>query len=97
MVGLQLRRFMSDFTDPIVDTPESPPVEPVIPVGLSTRLLQIVGAAFAAVSAVTAVLNGDHSQETITFAVLSATSFFFLAGGRYAQAVARELRKVWEV
>lgn len=65
-----------------------------IPVGLATRVTAVVGAGFALVAAVTAVLNGDHSQETITFAVLSALSFFVLAGGRYAQAALGRLARL---
>lgn len=83
--------------DPILNTPESPPAGPVIPVGLATRLMQIVGAGFAVIAGVTAVLDGDHSQTTVVALILSGVSFFVLAGGRYAQAALAELAQFWGV
>jgi hypothetical protein len=72
--------------DPVTSTPESPPVGPVVPVGLATRLGQIVSAIFGLIALVTAVLNGDHSQETITSLVLMTVTVVTLMGGRYLQA-----------
>jgi hypothetical protein len=60
---------------------------PVIPVGLATRVGAVVGAGFTLVGLVTAVLDGDHSQETITAMILAAVAFVTLMSGRYAQAV----------
>jgi hypothetical protein len=66
-----------------------PTVElPEIPKGLATQIGQIVGAAFALIALVTAVLDGDHSQETVTALILSAVTFITLMAGRFAQAYA---------
>lgn len=67
-----------------------------IPVGLATRLGQIVAAIFGLIALVTAVLNGDHSQETILALILSAGTVFVLMGGRYAQAALANLAHVLE-
>lgn len=61
-------------------------MEPTIPVGLATRIGLIVASIFGLVSLVTAVLHGDHSQETITSMILAGVTVFILLGGRYAQA-----------
>lgn len=61
---------------------------PEIPKGLATTVGQVVGAAFALIALVTAVLDGDHSQETITALILSAVTFITLMAGRFAQAAA---------
>lgn len=66
--------------------PESPPVPPVIPVGLATKIGYVVGAGFAAVAAVTTVLDGDLTPETVTSMILSVLTFITLMGGRYFQA-----------
>lgn len=69
-----------------MNAPQQPPVAPEIPVGLATRIGQVVAAIFGLIALATAVLNGDHSQETITALILSAVTVFVLMGGRYAQA-----------
>lgn len=56
--------------------------------GLATQIGQAVGAAFALIALVTAVLDGDYSQETITALILSAVTFVTLMAGRFAQAYA---------
>lgn len=76
--------------------PQSPPA-PVIPVGLATRLLQIVGAAFAVVSGVTAIVNGEVTADTVYFAVIAAANFLTLAAGRYVQAAFAFLAHTWEL
>jgi hypothetical protein len=59
-----------------------------IPVGLATKLGQIITAIFLAVALVSAVLDGDHSEATVTAMILSVVSAVSLMLGRYAQAVA---------
>lgn len=83
------------MTEPLVDTPTSPPASPVIPVGLATRIQAVVGSLFFLIALISAVAKGDHSEQTITALVLAALSFFVLAGGRYAQAALAELAKRW--
>ena len=63
-------------------------MHPDIPKGLATQIGQVVGAGFALVALVTAVLEGDHSQETITALILSAVTFVTLIVSRSAQAAA---------
>lgn len=69
--------------------PASPPE--VIPVGLATKLGGVVASLFALVSLVSAVLDGDHSQETVISLILAAVTVFVLMGGRYAQAALKAL------
>jgi flagellar motor component MotA len=57
-----------------------------IPIGLATKLMAIIGSLFGLITAVSVVIHGDLSQDTVTTMILSAVSFFILAGGRYAQA-----------
>lgn len=57
-------------------------------VGLATKVGTLVAAIFGLVALVTAVLDGDHSQETITALVLTAVTVWTLMGGRYLQAAA---------
>lgn len=64
------------------------PTPPEIPQGLGSQIGKAVGAAFALIALVTAVLQGDHSQETITAMILSAVTFATLMAGRFAQAYA---------
>jgi hypothetical protein len=74
--------------DRSLNPPSSPPAEPVISQGLATRVGQVSGAVFGLVALITAVLDGDHTAETITALVLSALSLLTLMAGRYAQAYA---------
>lgn len=79
------------------DPPESPPAGPVIPIGFSTRVAQVVGAIFGLIALVTAVLDGDHSEETITALILAAVTVVTMLAGRYAQAVAAYLADFFQV
>jgi hypothetical protein len=64
-------------------------VDAGIPVGLATKIGALVAAAFGVVAGVTAVLHGDHTEETITSLVLAAATVWWLMKGRYDQATAR--------
>jgi hypothetical protein len=64
---------------------------PVLPIGISTRVAHTVVAITAAISAVTTVLDGDHSTETITFAILSVITAVVWIGGRQVQAALTNL------
>lgn len=77
------------------DTPSAPPAEPTIPVGLATRLGTAVAAVFGLIALITAVLEGDHSQETIIALILAALNVFIVLGGRYAQAALAEFARRW--
>jgi hypothetical protein len=57
-----------------------------IPVGLATKLGIVVSAVFGFVAALTAVLDGDHSQETILTMILAAATVIAVIGGRMGQA-----------
>lgn len=59
---------------------------PAIPVGLATKIGQMVGAGFAVVAAITAVIGGDVTEETVTAMILSGVTFITMMGGRYFQA-----------
>lgn len=63
-------------------------VDTQISKGLATQVGQLVGAAFALIALVTAVLDGDHSQETVTALILAGITFVTLMAGRFAQAYA---------
>lgn len=63
-------------------------IETQISKGLATHVGQAVGAAFALIALVTAVLDGDHSQETVTALILAGVTFVTLMAGRFAQAYA---------
>lgn len=73
---------------PATESTATVKVETKIAKGLATHVGQVVGAAFALIALVTAVLDGDHSQETITALILSAITFVTLMAGRFAQAYA---------
>lgn len=79
-------------TPPVVP---APPV--VIPVGIASRLMALVGAAFAVVAAVTAISNGEVTADTVYFAVISAVNFVTLAAGRYTQAAFALLANTWGI
>lgn len=61
-----------------------------IPVGLSTRLGLIATAVLAVAALVAAVLNGDHTTETITALIGAVITLVTVLQGRYGQAQARE-------
>lgn len=66
---------------------------PDLPVGLATKLTAFVAAVFYAVGAITAIVDGNVTQETVTAAVLGTAAVITLALGRYAQRVAQILSK----
>lgn len=66
--------------------PETPVVLPKIPVGFATKFGVFATVAAAAVAAVTAILNGDHSDETIGALVTAGATAFALIKGRSEQA-----------
>lgn len=78
-------------TTVVLTTP--PPEE--IPIGFSTKVGSVVSAIFGFIALVTAVLHGDHSQETITSLILSGVALFIVLGGRYAQAALAQLARRW--
>jgi len=55
-----------------------------------------VAAVFGLIALVTAVLHGNHSQETITALILAAVNTFTVLGGRYVIAKQTELAKAWD-
>jgi hypothetical protein len=61
---------------------------PQIPVGLATKLGLILGALATLITAVLAILDGDHSQETLGAAVFAAANFVAVILGRSQQAAA---------
>lgn len=63
-------------------------IDPIrhIPFGLASKLMTLVAAGAYAVAAITAIVEGDKSQETITAAILGTSALITLALGRYAQA-----------
>lgn len=66
----------------------SPVVAPEIPKGIATKYGQAGTVLFGVFAAVTAVLKGDHTPETLTFAAMSASALITLMAGRFAQAAA---------
>lgn len=77
---------MSD-TSPL-NPPDAPPAGPVIPEGLATKLGKLLIAAFAVTALVTAVLDGDHTPETLMALGGSIATAITLILGRSAQAYA---------
>lgn len=65
-----------------------PAATDTIPEGLATRLGKYATALLAVVAAVTAVLEGDHSQETLLAGAGAVAVLLTLMGGRFAQAAA---------
>lgn len=70
------------------NTPDSPPVGPVIPEGLTTKLSKIVLAASAVVLAVFSILEGDYSEEQIGALVTGLVTLVSLTQSRGKQAAA---------
>lgn len=62
---------------------------PSIPVGLATKLGLLAAALSSAFAAVTAILNGDHTPETITALLVAGASVYAVVSGRMAQAAAQ--------
>lgn len=59
-----------------------------IPVGLGTKLGALGTLALAAVALVAAVLDGDHSQETLVALAGAVIALCTTIAGRYVQAAA---------
>lgn len=78
---------MSDVTD----TPTAPPKPPVIPVGLGTQVGLAATAVQWLVALVTALLAGDHSEETITALITGGVTLATVIAGRMIQAAAAYL------
>lgn len=76
------------MTDPLTDTPTSPPAQPVVPVGLGTQVGLAAAAAQFAACVLTVFLDGDHSQETILTLVTATVTLVTVLVGRFAQAYA---------
>ncbi len=63
-------------------------MHPEIPVGLATKL-GAVGAGIAGlIAGVTAILDGDHTETTITGLLISGGLIYSVVSGRSKQAVA---------
>ncbi len=59
---------------------------PAIPDGHSSKLLKLGVALSVLIGAVTAIIEGDHSSETITAAAVAASLLITYAAGKFAQA-----------
>jgi hypothetical protein len=73
---------------PIDSTPTAPPAQPVIPLGFASKLGVYSAAVLAIAALVTAVLNGDHSAETLTALAGAVITLATTLAGRFAQAYA---------
>ena len=75
-------------------TPATPPQDPtappntIVPVGWTSLLGVYSTAALAIVALVAAILNGDHSQETLLALAGAVITLVSTLAGRFAQAVA---------
>ena len=78
--------------DPTTPTPAPVPADE-ISFGLASKLTAVIGALFAAVTAIDYVIDGNLTADAVTTMVLSVVSFLVLAGGRYAQAAMKALAK----
>jgi hypothetical protein len=72
----------------MTDTPESPPAQPIIPIGFGTKLGLATSAIAGIVALVAAVLDGDHSTETLVALVLAVVAAVRTVDGRMNQATA---------
>lgn len=73
------------MSDPVTDTPTSPPAAPVIPAGLGTFVGLGTGAG-QWVAAIIAAVNGDHNATTIALIITGALTVMTTLAGRFAQA-----------
>jgi hypothetical protein len=64
------------------------PTLPDVPIGFLTKLGVVVAAVAAIIGGVTAVLNGDHSEETITLIASSIATVVAVVLGRSIQNAA---------
>lgn len=62
---------------------------PDIPVGFATKLGVIVSALFGVATIVTAIMNGDHTEETIAALAAAVLTLYKVLDGRYNQATAQ--------
>lgn len=69
------------------------PAPDTIPFGLASKLMAVIGAFFALVTAVDFVIDGNLTADAVTTMVLAFVSFATLAGGRYAQAALKALSR----
>jgi hypothetical protein len=83
-VGQPEQRASRKYIVHRIDTTEAT----IIPVGLASKVGAVTAAVFALVAAGTAVLHGDHSQETIAAGAVAAVTVWTFMAGRFAQAYA---------
>ena len=69
-----------------LNPPDSPNAQPVVPEGLTTKLGKAAIALLALVAAVSAFLDGDHSEETITAIAGAVATLVALTASRGYQA-----------
>jgi hypothetical protein len=68
-------------------------MQPNIPFGLASKLMTLIAAIFGAIGAITAVVNGELTADSIYTLSVSVIAVFILAGGRYAQAALGALNR----
>lgn len=61
---------------------------PDIPVGFATKLGVIVSGLFGIAALVSAIINGDHTEETIAALAAAVVALYKVLDGRYNQATA---------
>jgi hypothetical protein len=61
-----------------------------IPVGLATKLGTVAGAAAALAALVSAVLEGDHTPETLGALAAATIAVYKVMAGRYDQAIRQQ-------
>jgi len=71
-----------------MDTPSSPPAGPVIPRGLATNVGLIAGALAAIAAGVAAIIEGDHTPETLGALLTAGALLYGVIRGWMDQAAA---------
>lgn len=71
-----------------LNPPDSPPAGPVITEGLATKGMKLIVPLLAIVAGISAVLEGDHSDVTITALAGAIATFISIAFGRQLQSAA---------
>lgn len=66
----------------------TPSSTPEVPVGLATKLGTLGAGIAGVIAGVTAVLNGDHTETTITALLISGGLVYSVVAGRMKQAAA---------
>ena len=61
---------------------------PPVTVGLGTKLGIVTAAAAGLIGVITAILNGDHTEETITALLVAGANVYGVVTGRMNQAAA---------